>query len=231
LAVSSDFSSEGTTLEIDLGRGWQPLGREPLPLELTAAGARGWPVRLRIGDCPKGLPDGGALVRLAARGPDGHPLGLDVPIAVAVVEDPWLDCWWPLLALVAGAAAVALLAYGYLSPSRFPGHLGVVISPEEDLDEGFLHPIRAQRGSSSGFFRDGRVFVAPYQLSGRPHGAIARLRADTGRVLIQPVAGAALWRRNLDDAWEPLAQEETPARPGTLYRNELENLFFTLRSS
>lgn len=230
VAISSDFSAGGSQLEIDLGRGWERLGEVPLIFELRAEGARAWPLRLRVGECPRAPAAGGAVVRLAASGPDGRPLGLDVPVAVTVIEDPWLHCWWPLLALIGAGGVVAVVAYGYLSPSRFPGHLGVVISPEEDLDEGFLHPIRGHRGPSGGFFRDDRIFVVPYRLSSRPHGAVARLRADGSRVLIEPASGSALWRRNLDDAWEQLGPEESPARPGTLYRNELENLFFALRT-
>lgn len=158
-------------------------------------------------------------------------MSLSVPLLVEVIEDPWLVCWWPTLVMIGACLLTALVLYGFLSPSRFPPHLGVVISPEEDLEEGMLHHIRSQPGAGSGFFRDARIYVGPYQLSRRHHGALARLRADSGRILIEPVHGASLWRRNLDGVWEPAAEGESPARIGTVYRNEMKTLFFAVRGS
>lgn len=230
--VSSDFLSSGAELEIDLGRGFERLGDQAVPLLLTENGPRDWPVRIKIGDCPDALTaDRRFHLLFEAHDAEGQPLRLALPISVVVVPDPWLVCWWPFLAAAVGAVLLGIVIYGFVSPSRFPPHLGVVISPEENLEEGFFHHIRSQRGSGSGFFRDARIYLVPFQLTGRAQGAVARLRAENGRVLIRPVAGTPLWRRSIDDSWEPVPAEETPARAGALYRNELKSFFFAVRGS
>ncbi len=231
--VSSSFELDRTALEIDLGDGWVLLGSKPLPLRLTESGPRAWPVRLRVGSCPEGNPKGRRFdIVLEAAGPDGKPLKANVPLEVVVIEDPWLRCWWPVLAAGAGIVLAGVLVHGFWSPSRFSPRLGVTLSPEEDLTEGFFHPIRAQRGTGSGFYRDARVFIRQdFRLSGNAREALARLRADHKLVRIQPVHGTALWRQNAEGAWEQVPPAETTARFGDLYRNDTGTLFFEIRNA
>ncbi|MCP3959683.1 MAG: hypothetical protein GY719_17685 [bacterium] len=47
---------------------------------------------------------------------------------------------------------------------------------------------------------------------------------------IQPLAGSNIWRRNAEDTWERLPPEESPARFGVVYKDELGTLFFELRN-
>jgi hypothetical protein len=193
---------------------------------------------LRIGSCPEGSRRRRFKIRLAgtgttlAPGPGGRLPDSAVPLALEVVPEPWLRCWWPVVALGLGAAALGVLAYGVWSPSRFSGQLGVVLSPEADMTEGFLHPIRGQRGSRSGLFRDARIYVChDYRLSGRSRHALARLRADAAQVRIRALPGEAVWRQSADGGWEALPPGESPARYGTVYRNDLGSLYFELRNA
>jgi hypothetical protein len=229
--VASDFDRGRALLEIDLGGGWVPLSAVPQRLPLSAGGVRAWPVRLRILDCPQGTAGQRFQVTISAPGSDGKVETGSVPLSVEVIPSPWLHCWWPFL-----AAAAALLAavgiYGYVSPSRFPPRLGVVLSNEVDMNEGFLHSVRATRGAGSGFFRDARVHVCQdFRLTARPKGAVARLRADRGQVRMEAMGGTALQRQTADGTWEPLPAGETTARFATIYRTDSGSMFFELRKA
>jgi hypothetical protein len=232
LQLSSNYAAAGSVLEIDLGQGWVPLEAQPKPLLLKQSGPHAWPLRLRVGDCPGGVTaTAGFSILLAGMGADNQPVRSLVPLAVEIVEDPWLHCWWPVLVLGIGMLLTGIVFYGFWSPSRFPPRLGVVLSPEEEMTEGFFHPIRAQRGSGSGFYRDARIYICQdFRLSGKARGALARLRAVGKQVRIQPTAGAQLWRQTLDGEWEPLPAEETPVRFGTIYKDQLGVLFFEIRN-
>lgn len=231
--VSSSFALDRTALEIDLGKGWVPLDREPRVLRLTEGGPRTWPVRLRVGECPQGNPASRSFeIALEATAADGRPLRAVAPLQVEVVEDPWLHCWWPVIAAGLGLLLASVIVHGYWSPSRFPPRLGVVLSPEEDITEGFFHPIRAQRGSRSGFYRDARIYILQdFRLSAKPRSALVRLRADARLVRLQPANGCALWRQNAEGAWEQVAPGESTARFGDLYKNDTGTLFFQIRNA
>jgi hypothetical protein len=230
--VTSDYGLARTLLEIDPGTGWVPLGAAAQRLHLSAGGGLSWPVRLRVGSCPEGSARRRFQVVITATGADGQAQTSVVPLAVEVIPEPWLRCWWPILALALGAVLLGIVVYGFWSPSRFPGRLGVVLSPEADMGEGFLYPIRGQRGTGSGFFRDARVYVCQdFRLAGRPRNAVVRLRAEAQQVRIAAVPGAAVWRQGADGGWEPLPPGESTARFGTIYKNDLGSLFFELRNA
>lgn len=230
--ISSTYAATGSVLEIDLGQGWVPLDAQPKPLLLRQSGPRTWPLRLRVRDCPAGVAaEAGFSILLTGLDADNRPVRSLIPLAVEIIEDPWLHCWWPVLALGIGILLTGIVFYGFWSPSRFPPRLGVVLSPEEEMSEGFFHPIRAQRGSGSGFYRDARIYICQdFRLSGRARGALARLRAAGKQVRLQPTEGAQLLRRTLDDEWEPLPSEEAPVRFGTIYKDQLGVLFFEIRN-
>ncbi len=232
LEVTTDFDLERSWLEVDTGSGWVPLGGGGVALRLAETGPRTWPLRLRVGECPEGASRQRPFaIRLEAAGAPGGAQTLTVPLTVEVIADPWLRCWWPVLAALLGALLCAVIVYGFVSPSRFPPRLGVVLSPEMDLTEGFFHPIRAQRGSGSGFFRDARIFIRPdFRLSASPTGALARLRAHGPQVRLQPLHGNTVLRLGAEGTFEPLPPEEVSARFGVIYRNELGNLYFEVRN-
>ena len=149
-----------------------------------------------------------------------------------IASDPWLHCWWPVLAAIAALMALAILLHGYLTPSRFSAKLGVILSPESDINEGFFHPIHAQRGSGSGFYRDARIYIrSDFRLSAATKGQIARLRAEGNRVYIMPAPCENIMRQNLDGDWEMLPNnEETPMSFSNVYKNATDSLFFQLRN-
>ncbi len=235
LEVTSDFDLGGSRLEIDLGDGWRTLDDTPQTVRVSDHSALSWPLRLRTGRCPQGWEASRPFtIRVADAGDgagSGLPASTEVPLRLTVVEDSWLVCWWPALAAVLGMAILAVAVHGYWSPSRFPPRLGVVLSPEEDMEEGFFYPIRAQRGSRSGFYRDARIYVShDFRLSSHPRSALVRLRADGQQVRLQAMEGATVWRRTADDVWERLPPGETPARFGTVYRNDMKTLYLEVRN-
>jgi hypothetical protein len=234
LAISTDLALDGVVVEVQTSQGWQAIGARALEVRVKEGEARAWPVRVRVGRCCAASPPGRSYtVRIEGRGPAAQPEVALVPLQVEVLASSRWRCWAPLLAGLAGVLLAAFLVYGFVSPSRFSRRLGIVLSPEADLAEGFFHPIRAQRGTGSGFFRDARVFVRPdFRLSGSALGALARLRAHGKQVRISAVGGASLWRLGADGTWEVLPPSgEAPARLGTVYRDELGALYFELRGA
>lgn len=233
IQVSTAFERQRSVLEIDLGNGWIPLRKEPQTLRLAEGDRRTWPLRLRVGGCPEAHPAGQKFeIVLTGTSADGKPVRLAVPVTAEIVPDPWLHCWWPVIAAVLGVLLVGIIIHGYWSPSRFPPRLGVVLSPEEDINEGFFHPIRAHRGSGSGFYRDASIYICQdFRLSNKPHNALARLRADHKLVRIESLSGAGVWRQNAEGDWEQIPAGESTARFGHLYRNDPATLFFELRNA
>jgi hypothetical protein len=231
--VSTEFDGARSVLELDSGKGWTAIGRKPLTLRLGESGPRRWGLRLRVGECPEGHSGARPFdVVITATSADGRPIRTTVPVTVEIVPDSWLHCWWPVLALTFGVLATAVIIHGYWSPSRFSPRLGVVLSPEEDLGEGFFHPIRAHRGSSSGFYRDARIYVCgDFRLAARPRNAVARLRADRKQVRIAPSDGAIVWQRTIEGEWEQIPTHESTVRFGNIYRNDPGSLFFELRNA
>lgn len=232
VAFSADYERPGSVLELDLGQGWRPLGARPLTLTLRQDEARALPLRLRIGRCPAAVAPGTGLhIRVIAVRPDGQAIAAVVPLTLGVTAAPWLACWWPVLAGVAGLAVLGVIIHGYLSPFRFPRNLSVQISPEADLEEGFPYLIRAQRGARSGFYRDACLYVrADYRLGARPGHAVARLRADRGGVRLTAMGGTALQVRGDDGRWVGLDLEGCQARLGVTYRTDVGTLYFELRT-
>ncbi|MEE8526183.1 MAG: hypothetical protein V3T72_19775, partial [Thermoanaerobaculia bacterium] len=230
--ISTTLEAPGLVLEIDTGDGWRALGTDAVTLPIVQAGSRQWPLRVRTGRCPGGLEDPGSYgLRIEAKSLDQSTAVLQIPVALVVVRSSWLQCWWPALATALGIALGLTVIHGFVSPSRFPPRLGVRISPEDDVNEGFLHPIRATRGTRRGFYRDARVYVASdFRLRAKAAGTLARLRAHGQQVRIKPVAGTTVWRQTADGDWVALPADESPARRGVLYRDDLETIFFELRN-
>lgn len=231
--VTTPFERTRSLLEIDLGDGWVALGRDPRTFHLTEGGRRAWPLRLRVGECPHSLTPGTSVeIVIAGVGADGRPVRTSIPVRAEIVPDPWLHCWWPVLAVAALLLVAGIIVHGFWVPSRFSPRLGVMLSPEEDINEGFFHPIRAHRGTGSGFYRDARVYICQdFRLAGQPRNAIARLRADHKQVRISPAGGRVIWRQNADGEWEQISPAESTARFGDLYRDDAATLFFQLRNS
>lgn len=127
--------------------------------------------------------------------------------------------------------AIIFIVLGFIIPSRFSPHLGVMLSPEEDMSEGFLHRIRSQPGTNAGFYRDAKVYIGlNFKLSNKPSGALACLHARGKKIEIQGVAGHQLYRQTVDASWERLDTKPTTLKLSTLYKDENGTLFFELRN-
>ncbi len=230
ISLTTNLDLRGIVLEVKTPDGWRPLGDRPVTVPWPGAPHR-LPVRLLTGRCAAESTAGDDWVIRVSGATGDRQVRREVPLRVVVTAAPWLRCWWPALALVAGVLLVAVVVHGIVSPSRFPARLGILLSPEEDPNEGFFHPIRAQRGSGSGFYRDARVVISPdFRISGSAAGALVRLRADHNQVKVQPMSGSGLLRRSADDTWESLPGEETSMRFGVLCCDEMQTIFFELRN-
>ncbi|MCB2261509.1 MAG: hypothetical protein LGR52_00970 [Candidatus Thiosymbion ectosymbiont of Robbea hypermnestra] len=228
--LTTDFSVMGAVLEIDSGDGWQPLGRQAHRVQ-TSSDDSGWPVRVRTGRCVGGVRPGEYRIFMTTRGTDGVDSNAEVSIDLSLQPTSWWICLRPFLIGLLIVLALALFAYGFIWPARFRPQIGVMLSNEENLEEGFFLLLRAQRGTGIGFYRHARAYVREdYRVCGRPGGAIVQLRADRGRILMRPMPGAQVLWKSDDGRWETLDERESRARVGTLYRNDAGTLYFMLRS-
>ncbi|HBG94312.1 MAG TPA: hypothetical protein DDY14_03080 [Chromatiaceae bacterium] len=228
--VSTDLNGTGARLELDHGDGWQRIDNAPTTVVYDPD--RGpWAVRLRTGRCINAVEQGQFHLLLETRAEDGSISRAQVPLNLHLEPTPLWRCLLPFLVLAALVLALAFILYGFIRPSRFPTRLGVMMANEEDIEDGFFLLLRAQKGASIGFYRDARVYVREdYRVCGNPRGAIVRLRADHGRILIQPVGGTSVTWQNAEGDWEPLPDHEIGAALGNLYRNQRETVFFSLRN-
>jgi streptogramin lyase len=232
LLVSSDYERSGTKLELNTGQEWIPLGKTPKIVHISEGDNLNLPLRLRVGRCPEGsLPSEVFHIFFEGKDANAQVQKTETNFTVSVQYPGWFYCWRWLIALASGLMLTGILIHGFWIPSRFPERLGVVLSPEEDMAEGFFHPIRAQKGTGSGFYRDAKVYVCEdYRLAGSPTGAVACLRADSGQVRIKPIHGSGLLRQTIDGEWEEIPQDETTMRHGVIYKNHLGSLYFELRT-
>lgn len=232
VALTGAFDASGSVLEIDLGQGWTALDDHPLALVLKHSGQRSWPLRVRVGDCPEGVAiEDTFTIDWKLVDAQGQISIHRIPLTIEIVEDPWLHCWWPLLVGILLILVAAFVVYGFWWPSRFSRNLGVVLSPEVDMNEGFFHAIRAQSGTRSGFYRHARAYIHPdFRISGRSRGAIARLGARPDRLSIRPESGNTVYRQNLEGEWEALPTDESAAHFGVIYKDSLGALFFEIRN-
>ncbi|MEN8221512.1 MAG: hypothetical protein ABFS56_35260 [Pseudomonadota bacterium] len=205
--ISTDYAISGTALEIDTGEGWIDLDNHPVKLQLNQSDNLIWPLRLRTGRCPAGSP-ANEKFKLIVESLDKTQRS-EIILSVEIFQEPWLTCWWPMIAVLIGGLLITFVIYGIIYPTRFSPRLGVVLSPEENMEEGFFHPIRAR----SSFYRDARIYICQdFRLSNKPNGA------------------NTLSRQTADGKWENLPQEETKARFGVVYKDEMGTLFFEIRN-
>ena len=231
VSVSTAFDPRGSVLELNDGKAWVPLADAPATLTLTGPGARQWPVRVRVGRCPRGFQGGDAALVITAAGPGGAARKLTIPVTVVVVPDAWLTCYWWVLAAVATGLLLAFAVYGYIWPFAFNRHVGVVISPEPDILEGFFHPIRKVKGTRKKFYKHATAYVcADYRISGKPANAVVKLRAKDKRVTVEAMPGFTIERQNAEEEWEELPEREVFARFGVLFRYGQGDLYFEIRN-
>ena len=118
---------------------------------------------------------------------------------------------------------------GIYRPSRFRRGTIVQLAATPRIDEGVAWEIRTVHGSRAGFYRDARVFITgDYRVIGKNRGAVARLRADRGSIMMRPEFGTPLWRKSVGDRWERAADHEEPIEPGVVYKAGDDRLFFEL---
>ena len=228
--MSSDLDLSNAPLLIQTDSGWTPLNAEPT-LQLRPGAGR-IELRLTAAACPAACsPDEPHEVILRADRADGSVAELRAPLRVEVIGDSFLSCYWRYLIAALATVLGGIVVHGFVSPSRFNARDGVQLAAEADLEEGFFNPFRMQPGSRAGFYRDARLYLSSdFRLSGSKSNALVRLRADSGRVKIEPIGGQPVWRETIDGEWEELPPEETPARTGVVYRSDDRSVYFELRT-
>lgn len=229
LTLRSDVDLFGASLEVQNEGAWVSLSGRTATIELSSGGQKTWPLRLRVGSCPSACtPQTPWLLEISSA---GVAQTLSIPVAITVQADPWIVCWWPAVVATVTGMLVAFIVFGYVLPSRFSGRLGVQISTESDMNEGFFHPIKAQRGTGVRFYRDAICYVcSDYRLDGSAKNAIAKLRANGRLTKISAVDGTTLWRLRTDGEWEKLPPGELSLSAATVCRNDESNLYFELRT-
>jgi hypothetical protein len=234
VVLDAELAAGGLRLEVETAPGeWRALDADSaVPVTLSAARTR-WSIRLLASRCPPKLnTEQAGLLRLRAPGADAPEQSLAVALIAATAPLPWIVCLWPYLLAGTLAILAVIIAWGILSPARFPRTLGIVLSPEEDLDEGFFQLIRARKGTGSGFYRDARACIgSDFRIGGRQAGVVFCLIAGRPRPRIRCLGGQVILRRTAEDEWEPIGSAEQFITMGTLYRNESATLFFTLRNA
>lgn len=230
--LTADFDRSRAQLEVEVNGQWMPLGEDPVRLTLQPGGAQRYRVQILTEKCPAACaPDEPHEVAIQARRVDGSVLRTSAPLSVSIEPDPWLDCYWQWLAGAAGILLGGIIAYGFISPSRFPARIGVQFAAEEDVSEGVFYEIRRASGAHAGFYRDARVYIQPdYRLTGKKAGSLARLRADSGRIQIKEDIHGSLERLAVDGTWELLPDREFPVPTGVLFRTVDRSLYFDLRT-
>lgn len=234
LSVGAELAAGGLRLEIEAAPGqWRPLSADTASTITLSPHQTQWSIRLIAARCPPRLDtEQAGLLRLHAGGTDASGHSLVVALMASTKPLPWLVCIWPYLLAGALTILALIIAWGIISPARFPRTLGIVLSPEEDLDEGFFQLIRARKGTGSGFYRDARACIgSDFRIGGRKAGALFCLIAGRPRPRIQCLGGQSILRRTAEDEWEPIGGAEQFVSMGTLYRNESATLFFTLRNA
>nr|VFK58076.1 MAG: hypothetical protein BECKUNK1418G_GA0071005_10024 [Candidatus Kentron sp. UNK] len=232
LRIESDIDIGGAVAEIKIEEDWVYLNTGAVEIELSHDGPRTWPVRVRAAWCLPNteIPEPFHLT-ISGQGPGGQPVELQIPVSVAVSPSTWWECWWWIVVIVILIALCLFIIYGYIWPARFPSEAGVQISPEEDMSEGFLHPIRGTRGSGAGFYRHARIYLQPdFRLSRHHQGAMAKLVAGRGTIHLSPVGGSLIEWQGADGDWLALGDEGSFFMPGVMYRGGEEQVFFELRS-
>nr|VFJ49857.1 MAG: hypothetical protein BECKDK2373C_GA0170839_10277 [Candidatus Kentron sp. DK] len=230
--IESDIDLNGAVAEIKIGDDWVYPNTGAAEIELSHDGPRTWPVRVRAGWCLPNteIPEPFHLT-VNGEGPDGQSVELRIPISIQLSPSTWLECWWWILVIAILIALCIFIIYGYIWPARFPPEAGLQISPEEDLNEGFFHPIRGTRGAGAGFYRHARIYLQPdFRLSRHHQGAMARLIAGRGTIRLSPIGGALIEWQSVDGEWLVLGDEGGFFMPGVLYRGGEGQLFFELRS-
>jgi len=230
--LTTDFDRSKATIEIEDNGQWKPLGDEPVELTLQPGGANSYRIQILTEECPAACEfDEEHEITLEAQRIDGSVVRSTANLSVQIIPDPWLDCYWQWLAAAASLLIGGVVAYGFISPSRFPARLGVQFAPEEDLSEGVFYEIRRASGSRAGFYRDAHVYVQPdFRLTGKRKGALARLRADRSRIQMREETPGSLERLAVDGTWELLPERESPVSTGVLFRTVDRSLYFELRS-
>lgn len=233
LVLTAQGVVPGLTLELaDGSRRRRLTAGESVDLMLGGTTNR-WRLYLTAPRCPPTI-DGGETgsVQVRTRSGEGPDQRLALRVRVATQPLPWFICLLPFLILGALLLLAAFIVWGFVSPARFPRTLGVVLSPEEDMNEGFFQLVRARKGTGSGFYRDARCFITPdFRLSGRRNGALVGLVAGRPRPRLKLLDGQAILRCNPTADWVPLGETETLVQFGELYRNEAATLYFEFRNA
>jgi len=231
LKVFGDIDPDGGVAEIQIGEEWFYLNSGNTEIVLSGDGVRKWNVRVRAGWClPEQQFREALKLQLKGLGPYGEPVSTAVPVKLIVQPSTWWECWWFVVVLVAGLLLLLFIIYGFIWPKRFPRAAEIWMSDEEDINEGFAHPIHSIKGSGVGFYRHASLYIHPdFRLSREKAGAMVRMRAaHAQRIMIEPIDNVIL-RQSTDGEWLELDARELLFSRGVIYTNGNRELFFELR--
>jgi hypothetical protein len=169
---------------------------------------------------PSSEADGEPWLRFRTAGADRPGGSVEINARWTVHGLTWWQRWAWLIILLLLLLAAAFLIYGYIRPKRFPKELAVAYAPElEDLDEQTAQPLSQWKGVGIGFYRDAQAFLHPdFRISGKQHGALAKLHAVNRGAIVSSAGGAALFVETGLNQWEPIQPQGRRYRSGDVFR-------------
>lgn len=227
--LESTFTVQGAKLQIQTEKGWQNLPTEVL---LQQGDLLQFPLRIKTSSCPNSVnPQDNYLLKITAQNEQQDNFTMDAALEITIQKHSILYCLLIYLILASIILLVLFIIYGIVSPINFSKNIGLIISPEEDINEGFFYRIRDQRGSKSGFYKNACIYLASdYRLIHKATNSIAKITAAQGFLYIQ-ATNAGILKQTLVGDWEDIGNKKVKVRLGVLYKDQAETIFFEFRNN
>jgi hypothetical protein len=141
-------------------------------------------------------------------------------LAAAVAPSPWWQCYWWVLALVAGAIVLFFILYGVLSPHQFPQGVALYVGAQESqlLRDGG-RPLYSVPGGRRGFYRSATCSFDGSGATVRSSRGGALVLAAGPRKSIRLQSRGAVLEIKVRGVWRPLdPQVEPELQRGVVHR-------------
>lgn len=141
-------------------------------------------------------------------------------LAAAVAPSPWWQCYWWVLALVAGAIVLFFLLYGIFSPHQFPQGVALYVGAQEaQLLRDGGRPLYSVPGGRRGFYRSATCTFDATGSTVRPGRGGALVLAAGPRKSIRLQSRGAVLEIKVRGVWRPLdPQTEPELQRGVVHR-------------
>ena len=142
----------------------------------------------------------------------------------------WWQRWAWLIWTILSLLGVAVIALGFILPSRFPKGLSITFSPDlDDVIELMPQTLVSYPGTRIGFYRNARVFLHPnYLINGLKQNALAAIKS-TGKNQFQLVPfHTYIQRQSINSEWENPLEQGTMLRPGDIWRLGQDGPYFSI---